>query len=89
MPDRSVKIDRLVVRMRGVDEAQAREAVAGLGEAVLRRLDASGVPGTLPPGVRHVERIDAGAVQLSGRDGIATQVADAVAAQLRSRTGDR
>lgn len=89
MPDRRLKIDRLVVRMRGVGELQAREVVAGLGEAVLYRLAESGAPGALPPGSRHVERIDAGPIALSSRGGIAAHVADAVTAHLPRRTGDR
>jgi hypothetical protein len=87
--ERRLRIDHLVVRMRGVAEPQARELVAALGEAVLRRLNDSSAIGSQLPGVRHIERIDAGSVALTCRDRLARHLADSVMAHLPPAKGDR
>jgi hypothetical protein len=89
MAERRLRIDRLVVRVRGVGEPQARELVAGLGEAVLRRLHESGALGAQAPGTGHIERIDAGSIAPTTRERIAAHLADAVRAQLAPPKGER
>jgi len=84
--DRRLRIDRLVIRVRGVREPEARRLGAALAPAILHQL------GTVLDGPRpssgHVDAIDAGTVTLAGRDRTATAIADRVAAGLRE-TGER
>ena len=47
---KSLHIDRLDLRVRGVSPEAARAALDGLGEAVLRRIAAHGLPDAPPPG---------------------------------------
>jgi hypothetical protein len=68
---------------------QARDVVAGLGEAVLHRLSALPVLGTQRPGSQHIQQIDAGSITLSSRDGMAAHIADTVAAHLLHGKGGR
>lgn len=89
MAERRLRIERLVVRMRGVGEPLARELAAGLGEAVLRRLDESGALAAQAPGSRHVEQVDAGSVTPSTRARLAAQLADAVGEHLGPPKGGR
>ena len=89
MVERRLRIDRLVVRMRGIAELKAREFVTGLGESVLRRLENSPAISAQPQGVRRIERIDAGTIALSSRERLATHLADTVAAHLPPQKGDR
>ena len=88
MPDRRLRIDRLVVRMRGVCEPQARELSAGLGEAVLRQLNDGGALAAQSRTTQHIQRIDAGSVVFSTPDRVAAHLADAVKAHLPPK-GDR
>jgi len=84
-----LRIDRIVVRMRGVTESQARSLAKGLSDAVLRRLSGSPALGARSPGTQHIAKIDAGSVTLSSRDRIATHLADSVIANLPPQKGDR
>ncbi len=88
MADSRMRIERLVVRMRGIPEPRARGLAAGLGEVVLRQLSSSLVLATRPPTVAQVERVDAGTVTLSSREQIAAHIAGAVAAQVSPVEGD-
>ena len=47
---KSLHIDRLDLRVRGVSPEAARAALDGLGEAVLRRIAAHGLPDAPTPG---------------------------------------
>jgi hypothetical protein len=87
--ERRLRIDRLVVRMRGAGEPQARQLVAGLGEAVLRRLGASSVLGAQTPVALHIDRVDAGSLGPSSPERVAAHLADAVAARLPPPKGER
>ena len=85
--DRSVQIDRLSVRVRGVHGATAREAAAGLGADLAGRL-----ADTLPLGPRREVaigdlalrpvRLPSGAGAAGLRSAVAAEVAGAIVRRL-------
>jgi hypothetical protein len=85
VPDASVRIDRLRVRVRGADGEAARAALAGLGPALLARLapqfSAAGV------GRRAFADVDLGSVTAGAGDPAAVRAAmvDALAGALAAR----
>lgn len=65
---KSVKVDRLEIRLKGISSEVARSAAAGLGNEVLDQL--SERPGPLPKETaKTIGRIDLGTMEtLRGRD---------------------
>ena len=61
MRNPDLRIGRLRVRFRGVDARAARAAADGLGDAVLERLAATGVPDAARLAPRA--RVDAGVIR--------------------------
>jgi hypothetical protein len=86
--ERRLRIDRLVIRTRGISEPDARALASGLGEAVLRQLSESRQFTQQPPGTHHVERVDAGVMPASRRDQVASHLAGAVLSHLLPVDGD-
>lgn len=90
-----IEIGRLEIRLKGVSRQAAGDAVAGLGEELLRRLDDAGTAGDLRPG--GAGRIDPGPIRCGRkaspaelRRAIAIEIARSVAAQQgREQGGDR
>jgi len=80
--DARLRIDRLVVRVRGMDETRARELASALGPGILRELGP--VVSRLSAGdsPSRVERVDAGSVAFAGGERTAAAVAAAIAARL-------
>jgi hypothetical protein len=83
---RSVSVERLTVRVRGVSPEAAREAAGGLGRELLEELARGGGPRR---GHARIERVvanvpgeEAGAGQGLGRS-VARSVADAVRARTK------
>jgi hypothetical protein len=64
MSRRSVGIDRLTVRLRGVSAASARRAASGLGPGLLREL-VSRQPQGGQPRTGRIDRVDSGEVPLA------------------------
>ena len=59
---KSVKVDRLEIRLKGISTEVARSAAAGLGNEVLSQL--SERPGPLPKGpAKTIGRIDLGTLE--------------------------
>ena len=58
MPEVNVRIEKLKLRLSGVDAATARAAAAGLGEAI-----AAGLKPSLAGGSAEIRRMDLGVVQ--------------------------
>jgi hypothetical protein len=81
MANTSLRIERLVVRVRGLDETGARELALRLGPVVLREL-APNVLRMSAGDLHGVERIDAGRVTFAGAERTATKVAAAITARL-------
>jgi hypothetical protein len=76
--DARLRIERLVVRVRGMDEARARSLASGLGPGILRHL----APAVSGAAGGRVERVDAGTVAFTGGEQAAAAVAAAIAARL-------
>lgn len=76
-----VRIDRLSVRVRGLHEADARNLAAGLGAAVMERLNPL-VINAEGPRLTRVDVVEAGTLRLASRDQIADAVAQAVTSHL-------
>ena len=84
---RSVNVERLELRMRGVSPREAREAAAGIARELLEELARAGTGAR--GGHTHIERVDA-AVRSSEAgatgSGLGGAVAREVADAVRTRT---
>ena len=79
MSRRSIAIDRLAIRLKGISPESARAAVGGLGRELQGRL-ATGSPGSGRQRAGSIARVDAGAVRLAS---------GATPSQLRTTIADR
>lgn len=62
MNKRSIEIDRLEIRLKGIAPESARAAVGDLGREVLRQLAQQGEG---HKGTGNIDRVDAGSVRLT------------------------
>jgi len=85
--DTRVRIDRLVVRVRGVPESSARGMVRALGTSVLRHLGTAVTQAPPPAPLTRVDRVDAGTIRFANQEHAAKAIATAVIARL-SADGD-
>lgn len=85
MPETTVRIDRLRLRLRGVDPAAARVAASGLGPALLERLAPHLAAGSWRGAT--AARLELGAVVAAGNDPatLRTATVDAVAGAIVAR----
>ncbi|HJY31209.1 MAG TPA: hypothetical protein VJ306_24445 [Pyrinomonadaceae bacterium] len=75
MSKRDIHIERLQIRMRGIDARRARAAVSDLGHELLNELGAlDGMKGNV-----RISEVDAGTTQAGS--GIAKQIARSIKAQ--------
>ena len=84
MSKRSIAIDRLAIRLKGVSPEVARAAAGGLGRALLSRL-AAAPPGSGRQRSGDIERVDSGAVQLASHttpSELRTTIADRIATSI-------
>jgi hypothetical protein len=89
----SVRIEKLKLRLRGLDEAAARSLAGGMGEAIARAVDAHSLIGA---GSRRIERLDLGSIAAAPdatpdalRDQAASVVSAALATPNRMALGRR
>jgi hypothetical protein len=85
MSKRSISIDRLEIRLKGISAETARAATNDLGRDILGQLASQG---NRAGGIRAVNKVDAGTVQLSGetRAGeLRNMIARKVAASIKSK----
>ena len=89
MSKRSLDIERLQIRLKGVSAQSARAAVDGLGHELLGRLSApQNFTGARRAG--KIDRIDSGTFQLASGTGPAelrSAIADQVAGSIKSKVG--
>jgi hypothetical protein len=85
---RSVKVERLELRLRGVSPREAREAARGVARELLEELARTGTAAR--GGHAHIERVDAavraseaGATGPGLRGAVAREVADAVRTRMK------
>ena len=85
---RSVNVERLELRMRGVSPREAREAARGVARELLEELARAGAAARA--GHTHIERVDAavrsseaGAPGAGLRGAVARKVADAVRSRVK------
>lgn len=95
MSKRSIEIDRLELRLKGISPAAARAAADGLGQELMQRLASLPDAGT-KKGVHRIGEIDSGALKLtkgtsSGalRDAIAQRITGSIQSQLKTRSRPR
>jgi hypothetical protein len=89
-PDRSVRIDRLSVRVRGVPAATAREAAAGLGADLAGRLaDSLPVGATRDVAIGDLAlrpvRLPSGAGAAGVRSAVVAEVAGAIVRRVSEK----
>ena len=85
MSKRSISIDRLEIRLKGISAETARAATNDLGRDILGQLASQR---NLAGGVRAVKKVDAGTVQLSGEtraNDLRSMIARKVAASIKSK----
>ena len=88
MSKRDIHIERLQIRMRGIDARRARAAVSDLGHELLSQLGAfDGMKGNV-----RITKVDAGTAQVGSETGagelrqrIAKQIAGSLAADKRGK----
>jgi hypothetical protein len=92
---RSIEIDRLELRLKGISPEAARAAADGLGQDLLQRL-ASLPDAGAKKGVHRIGEIDSGALKLSKgtspgalRNAIAQKIAGSIQSKLGSREPPR
>ena len=90
MSKRDIHIERLQIRMRGIDARRARDAVSDLGHELLSQLGAlDGMKGNV-----RISKVDAGKAHVGSETGagelrqrIAKQIAGSLTADKRGRRG--
>ncbi|MGZ8844566.1 MAG: hypothetical protein ACXW18_12945 [Pyrinomonadaceae bacterium] len=95
MSKRSIEIDRLELRLKGISPEAARAAADGLGQELLQRLASLPDAGT-KKGVHRIGEIDSGALKLSNgtssgelRNAIAQKISGSIQSKLSSRDKPR
>jgi len=86
MSKRSISIDRLEIRLKGISADTARAATNDLGRDILGQLTAQRNPPA--GGIRAVNKVDAGTVHLSGEtraSDLRSMIARKVAASIKSK----
>lgn len=85
MSKRSISIERLEIRLRGISQEAAREAAGELGRDILGQL----ASGQNPPGAsRAVSKVDAGTISAGAATGareLRGLIAGRIAASLKSK----
>jgi hypothetical protein len=87
MPEANLHIEKLKLRVRGVDASTARALASGLGEAIASAVD---VESLMRAGNRRLGRLDLGSVTATPgatADGLRVQVAASIG-QAVSRPGE-
>jgi len=79
---RDIHIERLQIRMRGIDARRARAAVSDLGHELLNQLSAPGALDGMRGTVR-INKVDAGTAQL--KQGIAKQIAGSIKPRINAK----
>jgi hypothetical protein len=85
MSKRSISIDRLEIRLKGISAETARAATNDLGRDILGQLSSLRNPAG---GIRAVNKVDAGTVQLAGEtraSELRNMIARKVAASIKSK----
>lgn len=86
MADSRIRIDRLVIRVRGGSESHARGMVKGLASSLLRELS-SGISQNTTT-ASFFDHVDAGTVQYNGAEQTGAAVAHSVSRQLSAERKD-
>lgn len=91
MSKKSINVDRINLRLRGVSHQVARAALSGLSHQIQRQVTQQGLQQPRL-GANHIARIDRGSIQVepgASANGLRRQIAQAIAKSISPGTQKR